>query len=137
MQSNTFSELTPELLNLAKLSEEASQINSALYTKYEVKRGLRDISGKGVLAGLTEIGEVRAYTIVDSEMVPCEGKLFYRGLDIEELVNGFVTEKRFGFEEITYLLLFGDLPSPQSLQTFPLCCPLTVPCPLILCGILL
>ena len=91
MQTNTFSEITPEILNLAKLSEQASQINSELYSKYEVKRGLRDISGKGVLAGLTEIGEIRSYTIVDNEMIPCEGKLFYRGMDIEELVKGFVS----------------------------------------------
>ena len=118
MQTNTFSEITPEILNLAKLSEQASQINSELYSKYEVKRGLRDISGKGVLAGLTEIGEIRSYTIVDNEMIPCEGKLFYRGLDIEELVKGFVSERRFGFEEITYLLLFGDLPDKKELETF-------------------
>ena len=118
MQTNTFSEITPEILNLAKLSEQASQINSELYSKYEVKRGLRDISGKGVLAGLTEIGENRSYTIVDNEMIPCEGKLFYRGMDIEELVKGFVSERRFGFEEITYLLLFGDLPDKKELETF-------------------
>ena len=118
MQTNTFSEITPEILNLAKLSEQASQINSELYSKYEVKRGLRDISGKGVLAGLTEIGEIRSYTIVDNEMIPCEGKLFYRGMDIEELVKGFVSERRFGFEEITYLLLFGDLHDKKELETF-------------------
>ena len=118
MQTNTFSEITPEILNLAKLSEQASQINSELYSKYEVKRGLRDISGKGVLAGLTEIGEIRSYTIVDNEMIPCKGKLFYRGMDIEELVKGFVSERRFGFEEITYLLLFGDLPDKKELETF-------------------
>ena len=118
MQTNTFSEITPEILNLAKLSEQASQINSELYSKYEVKRGLRDISGKGVLAGLTEIGEIRSYTIVDNEMIPCEGKLFYRGMDIEELVKGFVSERRFGFEEITYLLLFGDQKKKKELETF-------------------
>jgi citrate synthase len=116
--TNALSEITPEILNLASLSEKASQINSELYRKYEVKRGLRDISGKGVLAGLTEIGEIRSYTIVDDEMVPCEGKLFYRGMDIEELVNGFVSEGRYGFEEITYLLLFGDLPNQEELATF-------------------
>lgn len=118
MHTNTFSEITPEILNLAKMSEEASQINAELYRKYEVKRGLRDISGKGVLAGLTEIGEIRSYTIVDDEMVPCEGKLFYRGMDIEDLVRGFVSEKRFGFEEITYLLLFGELPDRKELESF-------------------
>ena len=93
-------------------------INQELYSKYEVKRGLRDINGKGVLAGLTEISEVRSYTVVDSEMVPCEGKLFYRGIDIEQIVEGFVLEKRFGFEEVTYLLLFGELPNKQQLEEF-------------------
>lgn len=137
MQTNTFSEITPEILNLAKLSEQASQINSELYSKYEVKRGLRDISGKGVLAGLTEIGEIRSYTIVDNEMIPCEGKLFYRGMDIEELVKGFVSERRFGFEEITYLLLFGDLPDKKSWKHFPLSWPPTALFPPISCGILL
>ena len=115
---NSYSEITPEILDLAQMSERASQINADLYKKYDVKRGLRDINGKGVLAGLTEIGEVQAYKSVDGKEVPCEGKLYYRGLDIEELVQGFVSEKRFGFEEITYLLLFGELPSEKELSDF-------------------
>ena len=118
MQMNSYSEITPEILNLAQMSERASQINADLYKKYDVKRGLRDINGKGVLAGLTEIGEVQAYKTVDGKEVPCEGKLYYRGLDIEELVKGFVSEKRFGFEEITYLLLFGELPNGKELSDF-------------------
>lgn len=118
MQMNSYSEITPEILDLAQMSERASQINADLYKKYDVKRGLRDINGKGVLAGLTEIGEVQAYKSVDGKEVPCEGKLYYRGLDIEELVQGFVSEKRFGFEEITYLLLFGALPSEKELSDF-------------------
>lgn len=118
MQMNSYSEITPEILNLAQMSERASQINADLYKKYDVKRGLRDINGKGVLAGLTEIGEVQAYKNVDGKEVPCEGKLYYRGLDIEELVKGFVSEKRFGFEEITYLLLFGELPNGKELSDF-------------------
>ena len=118
MQMNSYSEITPEILDLAQMSERASQINAELYKKYDVKRGLRDINGKGVLAGLTEIGEVQAYKSVDGKEVPCEGKLYYRGLDIEELVQGFVSEKRFGFEEITYLLLFGELPSEKELSDF-------------------
>ena len=118
MQMNSYSEITPEILDLAQMSERASQINADLYKKYDVKRGLRDINGKGVLAGLTEIGEVQAYKSVDGKEVPCEGKLYYRGLDIEELVQGFVSEKRFGFEEITYLLLFGELPSEKDLSDF-------------------
>ena len=118
MQMNSYSEITPEILNLAQMSERASQINADLYKKYDVKRGLRDINGKGVLAGLTEIGEVQAYKNVDGKEVPCEGKLYYRGLDIEELVKGFVSEKRFGFEEITYLLLFGELLNGKELSDF-------------------
>ena len=118
MQMNSYSEITPEILDLAQMSERASQINADLYKKYDVKRGLRDINGKGVLAGLTEIGEVQAYKSVDGKEVPCEGKLYYRGLDIEELVQGFVSEKRFGFEEITYLLLFRELPSEKELSDF-------------------
>ena len=118
MQMNSYSEITPEILDLAQMSERASQINADLYKKYDVRRGLRDINGKGVLAGLTEIGEVQAYKSVDGKEVPCEGKLYYRGLDIEELVQGFVSEKRFGFEEITYLLLFGALPSEKELSDF-------------------
>ena len=118
MQMNSYSEITPEILDLAQMSERASQINADLYKKYDVKRGLRDINGKGVLAGLTEIGEVQAYKSVDGKEVPCEGKLYYRGLDIEELVQGFVSEKRFGFEEITDLLLFGELPSEKELSDF-------------------
>lgn len=95
-----------------------SCIDSELYTKYEVKRGLRDISGKGVLAGLTEISEVLAYVIEDGDLVPCEGKLFYRGIDIHDIVKGFVDEKRFGFEEVCFLLLFGHLPTQDELDSF-------------------
>lgn len=111
-----YSEITPEIIELAKLCKENSSIDSELYGKYEVKRGLRDISGKGVLAGLTEISEIRSYTIVDSEMIPCPGKLFYQGVDVEELVEGFIKEKRFGFEETVYLLLFGKLPTQEQVE---------------------
>ena len=118
MNNNPFSKITPEILELTKLCNSNSNIDPSLYTKYDVKRGLRDVSGKGVLTGLTEIAEVRSYTIVDSELVPCEGKLFYRGIDIEDIVNGFISENRFGFEEVTYLLLFGQLPDKNELQKF-------------------
>lgn len=103
---------------LANLATECSAINPELYSKYDVKRGLRDISGKGVLAGLTEIGEVHSYIIDESEMIPCPGKLYYRGYDIEEIVQGFLSKDRFGFEETCYLLLFGDLPNDKSLKEF-------------------
>lgn len=103
---------------LADLATECSAIEPELYSKYDVKRGLRDISGKGVLAGLTEIGEVHSYIIDESEMIPCPGKLYYRGYNIEEMVQGFLSEDRFGFEETCYLLLFGDLPDRMTLKKF-------------------
>ncbi len=106
--------LTP----LTDLASKCSVIDPELYTKYEVKRGLRDISGRGVLAGLTEIGEVHAYIIDESEMIPSPGKLYYRGYDVEALVKGFLGEDRFGFEETCYLLLFGDLPDKKTLNDF-------------------
>lgn len=93
-------------------------IDPELYGKYEVKRGLRDINGKGILAGLTEISEVRSYTVVDNDMIPCEGELFYRGINIKDIVNGFISEDRFGFEETCYLLLFGKLPNQEEYDEF-------------------
>jgi citrate synthase len=118
MNNNPFSEITPEILALTDLCNKNSAINPELYTKYDVKRGLRDVSGKGVLTGLTEIAEVRSHIIVDEEYIPCEGKLFYRGIDVEQIVDGFIHENRFGFEEVTYLLLFGQLPSTDELVEF-------------------
>ncbi len=116
--ANKFSEITPQIVELTEKCIGNSTIDAELYGKYDVKRGLRDINGKGVLAGLTDISEVRSYTVVDNEMVPCEGKLFYRGVDIEKIVSGFIRDKRFGFEETTYLLLFGELPTQKELSEF-------------------
>ncbi|MBP3702860.1 MAG: citrate/2-methylcitrate synthase [Lachnospiraceae bacterium] len=104
------------LEKMALVCEEHSKIESGLFTKYDVKRGLRDLSGQGVLTGLTEISEIRSYTIVDRDMIPCEGKLYYQGVDVEEIVDGFLQEKRFGFEEVVYLLLFGQLPTETQLE---------------------
>lgn len=116
MSHYSFSEITPDVVELSRLCEAACQIDPALYTKYDVKRGLRDINGKGVLAGLTEISEVKSSEIVNGESVPCPGQLFYRGVNIEDIVHGFISEKRFGFEEVTYLLLFGSLPNQAQLD---------------------
>jgi citrate synthase len=118
MPETIYNEVTPEILKLTKLCEQNCVIDPALYSKYEVKRGLRDINGKGVLAGLTNIAEVKAYTIDDGELIPCEGKLYYHGYDVEELVGGCVAENRYGFEEVTFLLLFGRLPNQQELKDF-------------------
>jgi len=94
-------------------------INSELYAKYEVKRGLRDVSGKGVLVGLTEISEIVSYIIEDGDYIPCEGRLFYSGINIEEIVQGFLNgSRRFGFEEISFLLLFGHLPNEAEFGEF-------------------
>ena len=117
-ESRNYSEITEEILNYSALCEKNGKIDPELYTKYDVKRGLRDKNGKGVLTGLTEIGEVKSYTIDDGEMIPCEGKLYYRGIDIEDIIKGFTSEERFGFEEVTYLLLFGELPTAAQLSQF-------------------
>jgi len=115
---NKYTEITPEIKDLADLCKRNSMIDPELYRKYDVKRGLRDISGRGVLTGLTEICEILSYTIVNDDYVPCEGKLYYRGYDVEELIKGFTSENRFGFEEVTYLLLFGELPTKEQLEDF-------------------
>ena len=111
-------EITPEIQHFAGLCEKNNAIDKELYTKYEVKRGLRDLNGKGVLAGLTNISDVCAKKIVNGEEVPCAGNLYYRGYNIKDLVGGFLKEDHFGFEEIAYLLLFGELPSSSELEMF-------------------
>lgn len=116
--NDRFSEITPEILDLTELCNKNSYIDHTLYDKYEVKRGLRDINGKGVLTGLTEISEVHAQEEIDGKMIPCDGKLFYRGINIDEIVKGFIKEKRFGYEEVVYLLLFGELPTINELNSF-------------------
>lgn len=118
MDHNSYSEITPRILELANMTEKAGIIETELFTKYDVKRGLRDLNGKGVLAGLTHISDVRASKIVDGESVPTEGNLFYRGYNVKDLVNGFTKDNRFGFEETTYLLLFGELPTKEELTKF-------------------
>ncbi len=115
---NRFSEMDNEIKRLSEICIENGAIDPELYGKYDVKRGLRDINGKGVLAGLTEISEVCSSAVIDGVSVPCDGKLYYRGIDIEDIVKGFVTEKRFGFEETVYLLLFGKLPKKEELSDF-------------------
>lgn len=110
--------LEHKLAGYSEAARSSSIINSDLYTKYEVKRGLRDISGKGVLAGLTEISEVMAYRIEEGDLIPCEGRLFYRGYDIRDLVNGFLKDGRFGYEEICFLLIMGHLPTAAEYTEF-------------------
>lgn len=109
---------TPAIQQLARKCEENNAIDRDLYEKYEVKRGLRDLNGKGVLAGLTNISDVCAKKIVDGEEVPCAGNLYYRGYNIKDLVKGFLDAKNSGFEETAYLLLFGELPNATELKDF-------------------
>ena len=116
--SINFSEITPQIRRLAHAAEDSTMIDSALYQKYDVKRGLRDLNGKGVLAGLTHISDVSAKKMVDGKEVPAEGNLYYRGYNIKDLVSGFTSENRFGFEETTYLMLFGKLPTESELAEF-------------------
>ncbi len=114
-----FYEVTPEINQLADLCVKNTSIDPELYSKYEVKRGLRDINGKGVLTGLTDISaSVSSKKNDDGTSVPCRGELYYRGYDINDIVRGFVSEKRFGFEETVYLLLFGNLPKKDELSDF-------------------
>lgn len=103
---------------LGHIVEKNDRIDPELYRKYNVKRGLRDQDGSGVLVGLTEIGDVRSYIVDEEEKVPIEGKLYYRGIEINEIVRGFQSENRFGFEECCYLLLFGELPDKRQLEEF-------------------
>jgi len=100
---------------LSAMAAASSQVDSALYAKYDVKRGLRDVNGKGVLAGLTQIGDVQAHPEGD-ETGP--GHLIYRGMDVEDLVAGFLGDGRPGFEETVYLLLAGELPGRAELAEF-------------------
>ena len=114
----TLFDITPEIMYLSELCEKSNEIDRELYVKYDVKRGLRDLNGKGVLAGLTNISDVCASKEVDGVRVPIAGNLYYRGYNIKDLVNGFLNDGHFGFEEITYLLLFGELPNEGELQVF-------------------
>ena len=113
-----FSQVTPELYQLADLCRRNSSIDPRDYARYDVKRGLRDLNGNGVTAGLTEISEIQSKKFEKGQMVPCAGELYYRGYPIQDIVAGFVRENRFGFEETAFLLMFGQLPDLAQLQAF-------------------
>ncbi len=115
---NSYSQNSPVIEQLCAKCVQSSSIDADLYAKFDVKRGLRDLNGKGVLTGLTEVSEIRQNKIVNGEAVPTDGKLFYRGININDLIAGFAADGRFGFEETIYLLLFGDLPNTQELNDF-------------------
>ncbi len=109
-----YSAITPEIYSLAELCKQNSNIDPNLYQVHQVKRGLRDLDGKGVVTGLTEISTI----LSSKDDVPCEGELYYRGCNIYDLVQGFMKDDRFGFEETVYLLLFGKLPTKEELDQF-------------------
>ena len=102
----------------AQIAVSSNSINLEMHSKYNVKRGLRNADGTGVLVGLTNIGDVHGYIVDENEKVPVEGRLRYRGIDIEEIVEGCRREKRFGYNEVAYLLLFGNLPTNEQLEHF-------------------
>ena len=118
MTTNRFCEITHELQHLSKLSEQCARIDPALYAKYDVKRGLRDINGKGVLVGLTEISDVCSTKMIDGKLRPADGELYYRGYNVKDIIDGTSENSHFGFEECTYLLLFGKLPARTELTEF-------------------
>ena len=111
-------EITPEILYLADMCEKSNAIDRELYVQHNVKRGLRDLDGRGVLAGLTNISDVCASREENGVRIPIPGNLYYRGYNIKDLVNGFLDDGHFGFEEIAYLLLFGELPNDGELKVF-------------------
>ncbi len=118
MAAKNFSEVTPEIIALSEKCTQNGVIDKTLYEKHHVNRGLRDLNGKGVVTGLTEISTINSSKIIDGKSVPCLGELYYRGIDINDIVEGFLKDERFGFEETVYLLLFGELPNAAELKNF-------------------
>ncbi|PKM90417.1 MAG: citrate synthase [Firmicutes bacterium HGW-Firmicutes-12] len=106
------------LKELSKMMEKTNKIDPELYDKYDVKRGLRNSNGTGVLVGLTGVGDVYGYRIENGVKIPDEGRLYYRGYEIMSIIDGFQKDERFGFEEVCYLLLFGELPDKNGLSLF-------------------
>ena len=113
-------ELNPQdfIGSLCEEFQRNNQIDPSYYEKWDVKRGLRNADGTGVMAGVTQIGNVRGYYMLDGEKVPAPGQLIYRGINVNDLIDGFMSDNRFGFEETAYLLLFGALPTPAQLAEF-------------------
>lgn len=113
-----YSDITPEIHSLARKMTENSIIDPSLYSQYDVKRGLRDLDGKGVLTGLTDISTIKQNKLVDGKLVPCDGELYYRGYNVADIVGGILADDRFGFEEVVYLILFGEMPNNEQLKSF-------------------
>ena len=133
MVPNPYSEITPKIRELAKRCLDSSAIEPTLYTEYKVNRGLRDLQGNGVLTGLTEISEIQSSKMVDGQQVPCEGKLFYRGIDVEEIVAGF-TSIDSALRKPPICCCSATSPPGSSSRIFSRCCLTTAPCPPASCG---
>ena len=117
--TRSYSEITPYIMSLAERSDRNNHILPDMYLQHHVNRGLRDINGNGVITGLTEVSRIKAKeTLPNGETVPCDGQLFYRGVNVRRLVDGFLKDNRFGFEETVYLLLFSELPNRSELGRF-------------------
>ena len=109
--------LEEEIVSLEQELLHSHRINPNLYIEYDVKRGLRDSAGKGVLTGLTEISDVNGYQLINGRRIPSEGMLYYQGVNIQDLIEG-LNGRKYGFEETVYLLLFGKLPTQEQLRRF-------------------
>ncbi|MGM9522657.1 MAG: citrate/2-methylcitrate synthase [Oscillospiraceae bacterium] len=117
-KKRNYSEIPQKVVDYTGLCVQNNSISPELYTQYKVNRGLRDLNGNGVLTGLTEISEIKAKKLIDGKEVPSPGELYFRGYDVKSLVDGMVSENRFGYEEIVYLLLLGQLPTREELSGF-------------------
>ena len=116
---NKHSEITPYIKELAELSNSHNNIKPEMYQEYDVKRGLRDLDGNGVVTGLTEISNIKAKEkLPNGNVIPCDGELYFRGVNVRDLIAGFQKDNRFGFEETVYLLLFSELPNKEQLDIF-------------------
>ena len=116
---DSYSEITDYIRKMANLSNRNHHILPEMYREHNVNRGLRDMNGNGVVTGLTEVSSVLSKELgEDGLMHPCRGRLYYRGINIKDLVKGFQKDDRFGFEETVYLLLFSELPKEKELARF-------------------
>ncbi len=118
MTVHSYSKVTEEMKELAGLVKQASVIEPSLYTEYDVKRGLRDLNGTGVLVGITNVSEINAFRMIDGVKTPIDGELFYRGYNVMDIVRKQDRASHFGFEECAYLLMFGKLPTKDELKSF-------------------
>lgn len=118
MSTTSYSKVTPEIEKLAELSQKAAYIEPSLYTEYDVKRGLRDLNGKGVLVGITNISEINGFKMENGQTVPIDGELFFRGYNVKDIIKNLPKDYCMGFELCAYLLLFGEIPSSTQLEDF-------------------